>query len=162
MFQSYFGVVFQDYLAYRASACADHKTVPRRFNHFIGDEVKVVNLGSPHQTSKIVRLGLLRKPVAFRKPIAIPLCNAKCGAFLQVEDRCNNLRFRNELSGNEVQLDALCATPRPFVLQKAVAIALRLATRMLGLPVQLGLEPIGEGKSKDNRLEPSKEVQKTP
>jgi hypothetical protein len=53
------------------------------------------NPGSPHQTSKIVRLGLLRKPVAFRKPIAIPLCNAKCGAFLQVEDRCNNLRLRN-------------------------------------------------------------------
>jgi hypothetical protein len=32
-----FGVMFQDYLAYWALACADHKTVPRRFNHFIGD-----------------------------------------------------------------------------------------------------------------------------
>ena len=39
--------MFQDYLAYTASACADHKTVPRRFNHFIGDEVKVVNLENP-------------------------------------------------------------------------------------------------------------------
>jgi len=38
--------------------------------------------GSPHKTSKIVRLGLLRKPIAFRKPIAIPLCNAKYGVFL--------------------------------------------------------------------------------
>jgi hypothetical protein len=38
-----FGVMFQDYLAYTASACADHKTVPRRFNHFIGYEVEVVN-----------------------------------------------------------------------------------------------------------------------
>jgi hypothetical protein len=25
------GVVFQDYLAYARSACADHQTVPRRF-----------------------------------------------------------------------------------------------------------------------------------
>jgi hypothetical protein len=32
-----FGVVFQDYLAYATSACADQKTVPRRFNYFIGD-----------------------------------------------------------------------------------------------------------------------------
>jgi P-type Ca2+ transporter type 2C len=32
-----FGVMFQDHLAYRASACADHKTVPCRFHHFIGD-----------------------------------------------------------------------------------------------------------------------------
>jgi len=39
-----FGVMFRDYLAYTASACADHKTVPRRFNYFIGDEVKVINL----------------------------------------------------------------------------------------------------------------------
>jgi hypothetical protein len=39
--------MFQDHLAYTASACADHKTVPRRFNHFIGDEVKVVNLENP-------------------------------------------------------------------------------------------------------------------
>ena len=39
--------MFQDYLAYTASACADHKTVPRRFNYFIGDEVKVVNLENP-------------------------------------------------------------------------------------------------------------------
>jgi hypothetical protein len=39
--------MFQNYLACRASACADHKTVPRRFNHFIGDEVKVVNLENP-------------------------------------------------------------------------------------------------------------------
>ena len=37
-----FGVMFQDYLAYTASACADHKTFPRRFNHCIGDGVKVV------------------------------------------------------------------------------------------------------------------------
>ncbi len=36
--------MFQNYLAYTASACADHKTVPRRFNHFIGYEVEVVNL----------------------------------------------------------------------------------------------------------------------
>jgi len=42
-----FGVMFQDYLAYTASACADHKTVPRRFNYFIGDEVKVVNSENP-------------------------------------------------------------------------------------------------------------------
>ena len=42
-----FGVVFQEYLAYTASACADHKTVPRRFNYFIGDEVKVVNFENP-------------------------------------------------------------------------------------------------------------------
>jgi hypothetical protein len=39
--------MFQSYLAYTASACADHNTVPRRFNHFIGDEVKVVNLEDP-------------------------------------------------------------------------------------------------------------------
>jgi len=32
--------MFQDCLAYTPSACADHKTVPRRFNHFIGDEVE--------------------------------------------------------------------------------------------------------------------------
>jgi hypothetical protein len=42
-----FSVMFQDYLAYTASACADHKTVPRRFNYFIGDEVKVVNSENP-------------------------------------------------------------------------------------------------------------------
>ena len=42
-----FGEMFQDYLAYTASACADHKTVPRRFNYFIGDEVKVVNSENP-------------------------------------------------------------------------------------------------------------------
>ena len=42
-----FGVMFQDYLAYTASACADHKTVPRRFDHFIGDEVKVVDTENP-------------------------------------------------------------------------------------------------------------------
>jgi hypothetical protein len=35
--------MFQDYLAYTVSACADHKTVPRRFNYFIGDEVKVAD-----------------------------------------------------------------------------------------------------------------------
>jgi len=39
--------MFQDYLASATSACADHKTVPRRFNYFIGDEVKVVNLKNP-------------------------------------------------------------------------------------------------------------------
>ena len=39
--------MFQDYLAYTASACADHKTVPRRFDHFIGDEVKVVDTENP-------------------------------------------------------------------------------------------------------------------
>jgi len=37
--------------------------------------------GSLHQTSKIVRLGLLRKPIAIRKPSAIPLCNTKCELF---------------------------------------------------------------------------------
>ena len=51
-----------------------------------------VEKGSPYQKSKIVRLGLLRKPIAFRKPIAIRICNAKYGAFLQLEDRCSNLR----------------------------------------------------------------------
>jgi hypothetical protein len=44
---------------------------------------------------KIVRLGLLPKPIAFRNPIAIPLCNAKYGAFLKLEHRCNNLPLRN-------------------------------------------------------------------
>lgn len=39
--------MFQDYMAYTASACADHKTVPRRFNYIIGDEVKVVNSENP-------------------------------------------------------------------------------------------------------------------
>jgi hypothetical protein len=39
--------MFQDYLAYAASACADHKTVPHRFDHFIGDEVKVVDTKNP-------------------------------------------------------------------------------------------------------------------
>jgi hypothetical protein len=38
-----FGVMFQDYLAYTASACADHETVPCRFDHRIGDQVKVVD-----------------------------------------------------------------------------------------------------------------------
>jgi hypothetical protein len=56
-------------------------------------DLDLVERGRPDQTSKIVRLGLLRKPVAFRRPIAISLCNAKCGAFLQVEDRCHNLRL---------------------------------------------------------------------
>ena len=32
-------------------------------------------LGTRDQTSKIVRLGLLRKPLAFRNPIAIPFGN---------------------------------------------------------------------------------------
>ena len=36
--------MFQNYLAYTASACANHKTVPRRFNHVIRYEVKVINL----------------------------------------------------------------------------------------------------------------------
>jgi hypothetical protein len=44
--------MFQDYLAYTASACADHKTVPRCFNYFIGDEVKVVNLENPFDLSE--------------------------------------------------------------------------------------------------------------
>src|SRR5258708_37997815 len=42
-----FGVMFQEYLAYATSTCADQKTVPRRFNYFIGNEVKVVNLENP-------------------------------------------------------------------------------------------------------------------
>ena len=50
---------------------------------------EILQMGHHTKRQKIVRLGLLRKPVAFRKPIAIPLCNAKCGALLQVEDRCN-------------------------------------------------------------------------
>jgi hypothetical protein len=58
-------------------------------------QCEYVHPGSPHQKSKIVRLGLLRKPIAFRNPIAIRICNAKYGAFLQVEDRCSNLGFRN-------------------------------------------------------------------
>jgi hypothetical protein len=44
--------MFQDYLAYTASACADHKPVPRRFNHFTGNEVKVVNLENPFDLGK--------------------------------------------------------------------------------------------------------------
>jgi hypothetical protein len=35
--------VFQDYLAYTASASADYETVPCRFDHCIGDKVKVVD-----------------------------------------------------------------------------------------------------------------------
>ena len=38
-----FGVMFQDYLAYTASACANYETVPCRFDHRIGDQVKVVD-----------------------------------------------------------------------------------------------------------------------
>ena len=38
-------------------------------------------LGSLHQTSKIVRLRLLRKPVAIPKPSAIHFCNAKYRLF---------------------------------------------------------------------------------
>ncbi|MCU1223470.1 MAG: hypothetical protein JWQ42_1563 [Edaphobacter sp.] len=41
----------------------------------------VLDKGSPHQKSKIVRLGLLRQPIAFRKAIAIPLCDPKYGFF---------------------------------------------------------------------------------
>ena len=52
--------------------------------------------GHHTKSKKIVRLGLLRKPIAFRKPIAIPLCNAKYGAFLKLEHVCNNLRLRNK------------------------------------------------------------------
>jgi hypothetical protein len=66
-----------------------------------GYHITVPLKGSPHQTTKIVRLGLLQKPIAFRKAIAIPLCIAKYGAFLQVEDRCNNVRFRNDASGHK-------------------------------------------------------------
>jgi hypothetical protein len=47
-----FGVMFQDYLAYTASACADHKTVPRRFDYFIGDEAKVVDTENPFDLGK--------------------------------------------------------------------------------------------------------------
>jgi hypothetical protein len=50
-----FGVMFQDYLAYTTSPCADHKTVPRLFNHFIGDEVKVVNLENPFDLGDVTR-----------------------------------------------------------------------------------------------------------
>jgi hypothetical protein len=55
--------MFQDYLAYTASACADHKTVPRRFNHFIGDEVKVVNLENPFDLGDESSQGLKFPPV---------------------------------------------------------------------------------------------------
>ena len=35
--------MFQNYLAYLASARPDHETVPRRFDDRVGDEVKVVD-----------------------------------------------------------------------------------------------------------------------
>jgi hypothetical protein len=61
-----------------------------------GDAVGVgTEIGVTTPKAKIVRLGLLRKPIAFRKPIAIPLSNAKYGAFLKLEHRCNNLPLRN-------------------------------------------------------------------
>jgi hypothetical protein len=52
-------------------------------------------------------LGLLRKPVALRKPIAIPLCNAKYGVFLRLESLCNNLRLRNAQTGPS-SIDLIC------------------------------------------------------
>jgi hypothetical protein len=58
-----FGVLFQDYLAYTASACAYHKTVPRRFNYFIGDEVKVVNL--PPLKAEYICADLSSRPQLF-------------------------------------------------------------------------------------------------
>jgi hypothetical protein len=73
-----------------------------------------------HQTSKIVRLGLLRKPIAFRKPIAIPLCNAKYGAFLTLEQRCNNLRLRNAYDRRaKLPLSPVLREPRSVSLEVA-------------------------------------------
>jgi hypothetical protein len=51
--------------------------------------LRSLNMGSLHQTSKIVRLGLLRKPVAIPKPSAIHFCNTP------VFDTPNHLGLRS-------------------------------------------------------------------
>jgi hypothetical protein len=53
----------------------------------------MTNKGSLHQTSKIVRLDSLQKPIAFRKPTAIPLCNADFQAFGQMKELLHKPSF---------------------------------------------------------------------
>jgi hypothetical protein len=53
--------------------------------------------GSLHQTSKIVRLDSLQKPIAFRKPTAIPLCNADFQGFGQMQELLHKPSFAQRL-----------------------------------------------------------------